>query len=125
MIIRYAFFKTKRPLVIQPVMYCRNSLRGVISLRCEKVESETLLHITIAPMDKSLFVWSIFCFSIEMSVFMLCAGVWQGIIPLFMPIVLLVFLAICRSAGEYEIPKIRQAFENQLWVLEGKYKGAS
>ena len=124
---KVCFFKTKTALVIRPVMYCRNSLRGVISIKCGKVgsASETLLHITIAPPDISIFLWIILCFSIGMGILMLCAGLWQAVFPWFTLVFLFVVLAVCRSSAEQEIPKIRQAFENTLRHFEDKYRGHS
>ncbi|MBE6376725.1 MAG: hypothetical protein E7050_09700 [Lentisphaerae bacterium] len=122
---KVCFFKTKNPLVIHPVLYTRNSLRGVISIKCKKTgsASETILHITIAPVNQSLFIWTILCFSIGMSILFLCAGVWQAIFPLFMPVFVFTIIAISRSIAENELPEIRQAFENTLRQLEEKYCG--
>ena len=58
-----------------------------------------------------------------MGVLLLCAGKWLAIIPLGMSAFLFVFLAICRSVAENEVPQIRQAFEETLRHFEEKYCG--
>ena len=77
------FFKQNNPLKLYPGNIGRNSLRGEISIQCEKNENspDTALHITIVPPNICLFVWSMLCFSIGVGILMLCAGVWQAILP--------------------------------------------
>ena len=60
---------------------------------------------------------------VMMGILLLCIGSWQAVIPLGMSVFFFVFLALCRSAAENEIPQIRQAFENTLRKFEEKYCG--
>lgn len=119
----FTFFRKQDLLQLHPGIKSRNSLRGGLLIQCEKSEypSETILHITIAPKNISFFVWCILCFSMGMGILMLCSGVWQAVFSLSIPIFQFVLLAICRSAAEREIPKIRQTFENTLRRLEVQY----
>ena len=121
----FTFFRKCDPLQLHPGIKGRNSLRGELLIRCEKSEysPDMILHITIAPQNISLLLWIMLCFSIGMGILMLCAGMWQAIFPLFMPVLLFVILALCRSAAEQEIPEISRAFENTLRRLEEKYRG--
>ena len=119
------FFRKNDPLHLHPGMGGRNSLRGELLIQCEKSEysPETILHITIAPQNIRFFPWIILCFSIVFGLLMLlCAGAWLAIYPLFILIFQFFILSLCRSMGETEVPKIRQAFENTLHKLEDKYR---
>ena len=121
----FTFFRRSKPFHLHPGITGRNSLRGEIAVKCEKPEysPETILHITIAPQNISLFCWIYLCFAVMMGILLLCAGSWQAVIPLGMSVFLFVILAICRSVAENEVPKIRQAFENTLRKFEEKYCG--
>ena len=123
---KFTFFRRSKPFHLHPSGIAgRNSLRGEIAVKCEKAEysTDTILHITIAPQNIRLFCRIILCFAVMMGILLLCAGKWQAVIPLVMITFLFVFLAICRSAAENEVPQIRQAFENTLRNFEEKYCG--
>ena len=121
---KFSFFRRSDPFHLHPGISSRNSFRGEISIRCEKANfsSDTILHITIAPQNMSLFCWIYVGFAMLMGILLLCAGMWQAIIPLGMSAFLFVFLAICRSAAENEIPEISKAFEQTLRTIEEKYR---
>ena len=121
---KFTFFRRSKPFHLHPGITGRNSLRGEIAVKCEKSEysPETILHITIAPQNISLFCWIYLCFAVMMGILLLCVGTWQAVIPLGMSVFLFVILALCRSAAENEVPKIRQAFENTLRKFEEKYR---
>ena len=123
---KFKFFRRSKPFHLHPSGIAgRNSLRGEIAVKCEKAEysTDTILHITIAPQNIRLFCRIFLCFAVMMGILLLCAGKWQAVIPLVMITFLFVFLAICRSAAENEVPQIRQAFENTLRNFEEKYCG--
>ena len=122
---KFTFFRRSKPFHLYPGITGRNSLRGEIAVKCEKSEysPETILHITIAPQNISLFCWIYFCFAVMGGILLLCVGTWQAVIPLGMSVFLFVFLALCRSAAENEVPQIRQALENTLRKFEEKYCG--
>ncbi len=121
---KFIFFRRSKPFHLYPGISGRNSLRGELAIQCEKSEysPETILHITIAPQNISLFCWIYLCFAVMGGILLLCVGTWQAVIPLGMSVFLFVFLAICRSDAENEIPQIRQAFEITLHKLEEKYR---
>ena len=123
---KFTFFRRSKPFHLHPSGIAgRNSLRGEIAVKCEKAEcsTDTILHITIAPQNISLFCWIYLCFAVMMGILLLCAGKWQAVIPLGMSVFLFVILALCRSAAENEVPQIRQALENTLRKFEEKYCG--
>ena len=119
---KFTFFRRSKPFHLYPVITSRNSLRGEIAVKCEKSEysPETILHITIAPQNISLFCWIYLCFAVMGGILLLCVGRWQAVIPLGMSVFLFVILALCRSAAENEVPQIRQDFEILLRTLERK-----
>ena len=119
---KFTFFRRSKPFHLYPGITGRNSLRGEIAVKCEKSEysPETILHITIAPQNISLFCWIYLCFAVMMGILLLCVGTWQAVIPLGMSVFLFVILALCRSAAENEVPQIRQDFEILLRTLEKK-----
>ena len=121
------FFRSRDPLKLHPGLGGRNSLRGEITIRCERSGHSpgTVLHITIAPPpDTGLLAWIMLCFSVALGILALCAGAWQALFPaLLMPGFLFMVLAFCRWSGENEVPKIRGAFESTLRKLEEKYRG--
>lgn len=121
---KFTFFRRSKPLHLHPGIAGRNSLRREIAVKCEKADysTDTILHITIAPQNITLFCWIYLCFAVMMGVSLLCAGKWLAIIPLGMSAFLFVFLAICRSVAENEVPQIRQAFEETLRHFEEKYR---
>ena len=121
---KITLFRKHDPLKLFVDGTTRNSLRGVISITCEKAgyESETILHITIAPSDLRFLVWGMLCFSVGISV---CGGwfrVWPMLGALVMPLFLFMVLAVCRSVAQDEVPKIRQTFESTLRGLERQYQ---
>lgn len=121
---KITLFRKHDPLKLFVGATNRNSLRGEISIRCEKAEygSETILHITIAPSDLRFLVWVMLCFSVGISI---CGGwfrVWPMLGALVMPLFLFMVLAICRFVAQDEVPKIRQTFETTLRGLERKYQ---
>ena len=122
---KFTFFRRSKPFHLHPGITGRNSFRGEIAVKCEKAEysTDTILHITIAPQNISLFCWIYLCFAVMMGILLLCIGSWQAVIPLGMSVFFFVFLALCRSAAENEIPQIRQAFEETLRELEAQYSG--
>jgi len=122
---KFTFFRRSKPFHLYPGITGRNSLRGEIAVKCEKSEysPETILHITIAPQNISLFCWIYLCFAVMMGILLLCVGTWQAVIPLGMSVFLFVILALCRSAAENEVPQIRRALENTLRKFEEKYCG--
>ena len=122
---KFTFFRRSKPFHLHPGITGRNSLRGEIAVKCEKAEysTETIVHITIAPQNISLFCWIYLCFAVMMGILLLCVGMWQAVIPLGMSVFFFVILALCRSAAENEIPQIRQALENTLRKFEEKYCG--
>lgn len=120
------FFRTEVPLKLLPGMGGRNSLRGEITIQCERVvdSPDTILHITIAPQNMRLFVWFMVCFSVGLGVLgAICTGAWQMLVALAMPGLLYGNLCLCRSMGEKELEKIRQGFQKTLWDFEEKYRG--
>ena len=121
---KFTFFRRSKPFHLHPGITGSNSLRGELAIQCEKTEysPETILHITIAPQNISLFCWIYLCFAVMMGILLLCTGTWQAVIPLGMSVFLFVFLALCRSAAENEVPKTRQDFELMLKTLESKYR---
>ena len=121
---KFTFFRRSKPLHLHPGIAGRNSLRGEIAVKCEKADysTDTILHITIAPQNITLFCWIYLCFAVMMGVLLLCAGKWLAIIPLGMSAFLFVFLAICRAVAENEVLSIRQAFEETLRNFEEKYR---
>ena len=121
---KFTFFRRSKPFHLHPGITGRNSLRGEIAVKCEKSEysPETILHITIAPQNISLFCWIYLSFAVMMGILLLCAGKWHAIIPFGMSAFLFVILALCRSAAENEVPQIRQAFEETLRKFEEKYR---
>ena len=116
------FVRTRDPLKLYPILRTRNSLRGELSIKCEKSPSspDTILHITIAPSDQSLLIWIMLCFSSGIGILMLCAGAWlHALIPLLiMPAIIFTILAISASCAENEVPEIRQMFESCLRDFE-------
>ena len=124
-----AFFKSRTPWIIFPVLYGQNSLRGVINIKCEKSEysSGTILNITVAPRDNKIFVWIVSGYLLLLMIFLAYAGVFRQALWLFMllPAAVCGFmlggLAMTRSSAEKEIPKIRQRFELWLREMEMKY----
>ena len=121
---KFTFFRRSKPFYLHPGITGRNSLRGELAIQCEKPEysPETILHITIAPQNISLFCWIYLCFAVMGGILLLCVGRWQAVIPLGMSVFLFVILALCRSAAENEVPQIRQAFEETLRYFEEKYR---
>ena len=121
---KFTFFRRSKPLRLHPGITGRNSLRGELAIQCEKADysTDTILHITIAPQNISLFCWIYLCFAVMMGILLLCAGKWQAIISFGLSAFLFVFLAICRSVAENEVPQIRQAFEETLRHFEEKYR---
>ena len=121
---KVAFCRTWKPLTLGTVLRGRNSLRGVVSIRCRKAESgkETVLDITIAPEDGRLFAWLFLFACIAFLIAFIRAGSWLFVGPLVMAGFLFVVLAVCRSFAESEVPEIERAFENTLRQLEKKYK---
>ena len=119
-----SFCRTWKPLTLGTVLRGRNSLRGVVSIRCKKAESgkETVLDITIAPEDGRLFAWLFLLACIAFLIPFIRAGSWLFVGPLIMAGFLFVVLAVCRSFAESEVPEIERAFENTLRQLEKKYK---
>ena len=121
------FYRTGMPLTLRTYSYDQNSLRSTVFIKCSSAEHscETILHITLAP-DSSLvkpFIFVFLGFDLLFISLALCAGVWQGILGLIMPLFLFMLLAACRSAEESRIPEICQEFENTLHKLENKYRG--
>ena len=120
------FFRSCKPFVLIPVLGGRNTQRGEVVIKCQKDEqsTETILHITIMPQDTRLFIWLMFCFYAGFGVLIFCSSKpWFCLIPLLlMPALLFMVLAVCRSAAESEVPKIKQAFETTLRNLEQKYR---
>lgn len=116
------FVRTRNPLKLYPILRTRNSLRGELSIKCEKSPSspDTILHITIAPSNQSLLIWIMLCFSAGIGILMLCAGAWlHALIPLLiMPAIIFTILAISTSCAENEVPEIRQMFESCLRDFE-------
>lgn len=121
---KVAFCRTGKPLTLGTVLRGRNSLRGVVSIRCRKAESgkETVLDITIAPEDGRLFAWLFLLACIAFLIAFIRAGSWLFVGPLIMAGFLFVVLAVCRSFAESEVPEIQQAFATTLRQLEKKYK---
>ena len=122
---KFTFFRRSKPFHLHPCVTGRNSFRGEIAVKCEKAEysTDTILHITIAPQNMSLFCWIHICFAMMMEILLLCVGTWQAVIPMGMSVFFFVILALCRSAAENEVPQIRQAFGNTLRKFEEKYCG--
>jgi hypothetical protein len=120
---KFTFFRRSKPFHLYPGIAGRNSFRGEIAIKCEKAEysTDTILHITIAPQNTSLFCWIYICFAMIMGFLFLCAGKLQGLIPFVMIGGLFMGLALCRSAAENEIPEITKAFERALRNMEEKY----
>ena len=123
---KVTFFRKHAPLNLSPRMGGRNSLRGEITVRCEKSEysHETILHITIAPDKKNKWLIPIISGHLAVLViFALYFRVWQMLLGLLaMPLCLFMVLASCRAMAETEVPKIRREFENTLRNLERKYQ---
>ena len=119
---KFIFCRRSKPFHLHPGITGRNSFRGELAIQCEKPEYSpgTILHITIVPQNISLFCWIYLCFAVMMGILLLCVGTWQAVIPLGMSVFLFVILALCRSAAENEVPKIRQDFEILLRTLERK-----
>ena len=109
-------FRTAKPLVLQPYLYGRNTLRGIIYIECKNCETPagSTLHITIAPRNASLFPWVIFSFSALLGIFMLLLKVWQAVIPFLFIGILFLMLRLSRTSAEREIPLIQRELENIL-----------
>ena len=119
---KFTFFRHSKQFHLNPGTTGRNSFRGEIVIKCQKAEysTDTILHLTIAPQNMSLFCWIYVSFAMLMGILLLCAGKWQAVVPLVMSAFLFVFLAICRAVAENEVPQIRQDFEILLRTLERK-----
>ena len=115
-------FRTAKPLVLQPYLYGRNTLRGIIYIECKNCETPAgnTLHITIAPRNASLFPWVIFSFSALLGIFMLLFKVWQAVIPFLFIGILFLMLRLSRTSAEREIPLIRCELENILNCLKNR-----
>ena len=116
------FTRKRNPLELYPILGTRNSLRGELSIKCEKLPSspDTILHITIAPPNQSLLIWIMLCSSTGIGILMLCAGAWLHALLhlLAMPAIIFTILAISTSCAESELPEIRQMFETCLRDFE-------
>ena len=122
---KVTFSRSHKPLVLNPVLLSRNSMRGEMFIECEKAaySDETILHISITPPNQKIVIFVFLSFYIVFFFISLLSGAWQICIPvLLMPVFLFLVLAVCRNAAESEIPLIRQAFENTLLNLEYKYE---
>ena len=121
---KFTFFRQRKPFHLHPCITGRNSLRGEIAIKCEKSKfsPETILHITIAPQNTCLFCWIYICFAVMGGILLLCAGMWQALIPFVMIAFMFLVLSLCRSAAENEIPEIINAFERVLRTIEEKYR---
>ena len=121
---KFSFTRGSKPFHLHPGTTGRNSFRGEISIRCEKANfsSDTILHLTIAPQNMSLFCWIYVSFAMMMGILLLCAGKWQAVVPLVMIAFMFLILLLCRSAAENEIPEISKAFEQALRTIEEKYR---
>ena len=120
---KFSFTRGSKPFHLHSGTTGRNSFRGEISIRCEKANfsSDTILHLTIAPQNMSLFCWIYVSFAMLMGILLLCAGKWQAVVPLVMIAFMFLILHLCRSAAENEIPEISKAFERTLRTIEEKY----
>ena len=120
------FFRTSNPLTVKPVLRGRNSMRGVISIRCRKAESgkETVLDITIAPEDSRwLYLLLYGCFLAVVILWSVNLWWWLGGVFALLGIgFLFLNFAADREFAESEVPEIERAFENTLRRLEKKYK---
>ena len=122
---KFTFFRQSKPFHLYPGITGRNSLRGEIVIKCQKAEysTDTILHITIAPQNTSLFCWIYVGFAVLMGILLLCAGKkLQAVVPLVMIVFMFLILHLCRSAAENEIPEISRAFERTLRTIEEKYR---
>ena len=120
------FFRTSDPLILKPVLRGRNSMRGVISIRCRKAESgkETVLDITIAPKGSRwpyLLLYG--CFLAVVILWSVNLWWWLGGVFALLGIgFLFLNFAADREFAESEVPEIERAFENTLRQLEKKFK---
>ena len=121
---KFSFTRGSKPFHLHPGTTGRNSFRGEIVIKCQKAEysTDTILHITIAPQNMSLFCWIYVGFAMLMGILLLCAGKLQAVVPLVMIAFMFLILHLCRSAAENEIPEISKAFEQALRTIEEKYR---
>ena len=98
---KFTFSRGSKPFHLHPGTTGRNSFRGEISIRCEKANfsSDTILHITVAPQNMSLFCWIYVSFAVMMGFLLLCAGKWLAAVPLAMIAFMFLILQLCRSAA--------------------------
>lgn len=109
-------FRTAKPLVLQPYLYGRNTLRGIIYIEYKNCETPagSTLHITIAPRNISLFLWIIFTFAALLGILMLLLKLWQAVIPFLFIGIIFLMLRLSRTYAEHEILLIRRELENIL-----------
>ena len=125
---KFSFTRGSKPFHLHPGTTGRNSFRGEIVIKCQKAEysTDTILHLTIAPQNMSLFCWIYVGFAVLMGILLLCAGKkLQAVVPLVMIAFMFLILHLCRSAAENEIPEISKAFEQALRTIEEKYRSGT
>ena len=110
------------PLHLHPIKAYRNTSRGDLFIRCEKVaDEETILHISIAQNGK--YKWLLYAFGIVALFWGVAASfvIWWGI---FLSVIFIGFLFIVlegwRAMAMDEVPQSRQNFEILLRTLEKK-----
>ena len=110
------------PLHLHPIKAYRNTSRGDLFIRCEKVsDEETILHISIAQSGK--YKWLLYAIGIFALFWGVAASfvIWWGI---FLSVIFIGFLFIvlecCHAMAMDEIPQTRRDFESMLRMLERK-----
>ena len=111
---KVTIFRTAKPLVLEPYLFGRNTLRGIIYIECENSDNPagSTLHITIAPRNTSLFPWLLSTFAALLGIFMLLLRVWQAVIPFLFIGIIFLMLRLSRISAEREIPLIKRELEN-------------
>ena len=110
------------PLHLHPIKAYRNTSRGDLFIRCEKVSDEkTILHISIAPKGKYKYLlYAIGIFALFWGV-AASFVIWWGIfLAVFFIGLVFIVLESCHAIAMDEVPQIRQDFEIMLRALERK-----
>ncbi len=115
------------PLQLRPLRMSRNTSRGELFIKCEKLsETATVLHISIAqPPSHKWLLYGIFIFAALWGVAAMSVVWWMIFFPLPFAGALFFVLEGCKAMAEDEVPRTRREFENMLRALEEKYRSGS